>query len=129
MRLRKGAYIVKIIPTYIITMNLETLTQKKPVLLGLLQSICGLAYITIIVTFLQNTEHWNIDVPEFVIAIVMLTLVVVSATIMGLFFLGMPIYLILKGGWPKALKIIGFTLLFSVMIIGVVLAVTLAVRT
>ena len=109
-------------------MNLESLTQKKPALLGLVQSACGLAYITLIATFLQSTSHWSIDVPEFVAAIVMLTLLVISATLMGMFFLGMPIYLILKGNWPKALKIVGFTLLFSLVIIVAILAVTLAVR-
>ncbi len=109
-------------------MTLEALTQKKPTVLGLLQSICGLAYITIIVTFLQSTEHWNIDVPEFVIAITMLTLVVLSATIMGLFFLGMPIYLVLKGNWSKALKIIGFTISFSFIIVALVMGIALVVR-
>lgn len=109
-------------------MNLEALTQKKPALLGLVQSACGLAYITIIATFLQSTQHWNIDVPEFVIAIVMLTLLVISATLMGLFFLGVPIYLVLKGNWSKALKIVGFTLLFSVAFIGIMLVFALNLR-
>lgn len=108
-------------------MNLESLTQKKPALLGLMQSLSGLAYIAIIVTFLQNTSRFNVNPPEYVIAMVMLTLLVVSATIMGLLFLGMPIYLILKGNWPKALKIIGFTLLYSVAIMATVLGIALAI--
>lgn len=106
-------------------MTLEALTSKKPALLGLAQSLCGLAYIALVVTFLQNAQRFNVNPPEYVIALVMLTLLVVSATIMGLIFLGVPLFLILKGNWPKALQTIGFTVLFSLLIVGSVLAIAL----
>lgn len=108
-------------------MNLERLSQKKSAIIGLGQSILGLSYIAFIVTILQNTSRVEVNPPEYVIAMAMLTLLVLSATTMGLFFLGMPLYLVLKGNWPKALQIVGFTLLFSFIIMATILSVVLAV--
>lgn len=107
--------------------NLERLSQKKSAIIGLGQSILGLSYIAFIVTILQNTSRVEVNPPEYVIAMAMLTLLVLSATTMGLFFLGMPLYLVLKGNWPKALQIVGFTLLFSFIIMATILSVVLAV--
>ncbi len=109
-------------------MKLQTLSENKPEVLGLLQSIFGMTYIAIVVTLLQNAWRFHVEPPEYIMAMTMLTLLVISATIMGIVFLGMPLYFVLKGNWSKALKVVGFTLLYSFAILVVVLTVTFIVR-
>jgi membrane protease YdiL (CAAX protease family) len=111
-------------------MTLEALSQKKPAVLGFFQFICGFAYIALVATFFWLMQRSNIQDPPGILApLLMITLLVFSATLMGLFFLGTPIYLVNKGNWSKALRILGFTLLYAfvtiVILVGVVLAITM----
>lgn len=102
-------------------MILETLSEKKPAVLGLAQSASGLVYIALIATFFRFLEQTDVQPPEFLAALIMLSLLVLSATIMGLVYLGMPIYFAMKGNWAKALRTLGFTLLFSTLAIVILL--------
>lgn len=109
-------------------MNLEKLTQKKPAVLGLLQFALGFTYIVIVASFFQLMKRFNPETPEFFAALMMLMLLVFSATIMSLSFFGMPVYLALKSNWTKAFKILGFTLLYALIAILVLITLIFVVK-
>jgi len=106
-------------------MNIEELSQQKPAKLGLLQFAVGFVYIALVATFMQFMSRAGVQVPEFVIALMMLTLLVLSASIMAIVFFGIPAYLALKGNWTKALKTVGFTLGFALGAVAVLAIVIL----
>lgn len=98
-------------------MNIEKLSKNSPAKIGFLQFFFGFLYISLVATFFWAMSHIETDPPQFLIALLMLTLLTVSATVMGIIFFGVPVYLVLKNNWSKALHIFGFTLAYAVLAI------------
>ena len=95
--------------------------QKSPMLIGLLQALGVAIYCLLIGTFFWNMDRY-VDKPGNVMTIaLMLILLVFSAGLTGLIVFGYPVYLALQKRIKEALQILGYTFLYVLFIIIVVI--------
>jgi hypothetical protein len=84
-------------------------------------------YTALIAWFLFNGQHWLGNKPDnFLMPVLMLLLLVVSATITGLLVLAKPVMLYLSGAKKEALTFLFLTLSWLVIITLIVVIVLLA---
>lgn len=102
--------------------------KLSPSLTGLLQALGVLVYATLASGFFQLMGKIAVQPSIFVTSIMMLAFLVFSVAVCGLIVFGYPAYLALNQKIKEGLSIIGFTLLYSLgmIIIIVVLIVALA---
>jgi hypothetical protein len=104
-------------------MNLKKLTPNS---IGLLQAIGVIIYCSIIAGFFYLMEKISPEPPMMMTGVaLMLFLFVFSAAVTGLLVFGYPAYLAINKNVKEALRVLGFTFLYSLLIIIIIL--TLAV--
>lgn len=78
------------------------------------------AYVALVVTFLQNAQKFFGQVPEYLVAMSMILLLVISAAISGGLVLGKPILMYFDGQKKEALlqfiATIGWLILFLIIV-------------
>ncbi|MBU1019288.1 MAG: hypothetical protein ABII07_00180 [Patescibacteria group bacterium] len=99
----------------------------KPPLAAFLQTLGIATYCTLIGLFLWYGENYFPSTPSVITAILMLFLLVISAAITGMLVFGYPTYLALNKKIKESIKVLAYTLLFSVITI-LILAGTLVLR-
>lgn len=87
----------------------------NPYLAGLLQAAGVFIYAFLIIQLMFSLENISVA-PEHIAAPLMLFLFVISAAITALMVFGYPAYLALKNNMKKALYVLGFTFLYSIII-------------
>ena len=97
--------------------------SQDPSLVGLLQAIGVTLYSVLIGGFFYFMEQVSAD-PGFLGIVLMLLLLVFSAAVTGSMVFGYPAYLALNKKIKEALKVLSYTLLYS---LGIILIITIAV--
>jgi hypothetical protein len=100
--------------------------KSKIIFYSIINSLGVLAYIFLLVSFMNNAKNFFEKPPEILIGATMLLLLVLSASITGLLVLGRPIHLYFNGFKKEALTLLFYTLacLFVfVMVILIILTV------
>ncbi len=97
-----------------------------PSLIGLFQALGAIIYCALISGLFRLMDELAVKPPEFMIAMIMLFLLVVSAAISGLLVFGYPLYLVLQGKTKEGLIILAYTFLYSVIIL--ILGLTCAIH-
>ena len=99
------------------------MNKSKIVFYSVADSLGVLAYIFLLVSFMNNSKNFFSKTPEILIGMVMLSLFVLSASITGLLVLGRPIHLYFNGFKKEALTLLLSTLaclfVFVVLLLGV----------
>ncbi len=93
-------------------------------LVGLLQSLGILVYVLLVAAFMWNMERINYDPIGLLGAALMLFLLVFSAAICGLTVFGYPVYLVLDKKVKEAMMVLGYTFLFSLIFLSLLLTFT-----
>lgn len=88
----------------------QYMSKSKIVFYAITHSLGVLAYILLLVSFMNNGKNFFGNSPEILIGMVMLSLFVLSASVTGLLVLGRPIHLYFNGFKKEA-----FILLFSTL--------------
>ena len=96
----------------------------KPEIMGLLQSLGVLLYCVLLSGFFRLMEGVMPRQPGILTWVLMLFLLVFSAAITGLLVFGYPVYLALNKKVKEALKVLGYTFLYC---LGIILIVVLFV--
>lgn len=86
--------------------------QYSANLIGLTQALAIALYCFLIASFISLMEKVKLTPEPFIIGMIMLILLVVSATICGIIVFGLPLLLILDKETKKALRILAFTILY-----------------
>lgn len=94
--------------------------QKSPMLIGLLQALGVTIYCLLMGTFFWNMDHYSNQPGSVVIIALILVLLVFSAALTGLMVFGYPAYLAMQKRIREALQILGYTFLYVLFIIIVV---------
>jgi len=94
-------------------------------LIGLFQALGVAIYCALIVGLINLLEKTDVRPPDYVAGIFMLLLLVISASITSLLVFGYPAILALDKDIKRALTIIGYTLLYAILIFIIILAVVL----
>jgi len=99
------------------------MSRSKIIFYSITHSLGVLAYIFLLVSFMNNGKNFFGDPPEILIGIVMLSTFVLSASITGLLVLGRPIHLYFNGLKKEALILLISTLacltIFVLLLLGV----------
>jgi hypothetical protein len=97
--------------------------NKKILQYSFLAVVGEVAYVVIIITFMQNAQKLFGNVPEYLAGITMLLLLVISAAISGGLVLGKPILMYFDGQKKEALlqfiATIGWLILFLIIIFSI----------
>jgi len=101
------------------------LKKMSPNLIGLFQALGVSIYCSLIVGLINLLEKTDVRPPDYIAGIFMLLLLVISASITGLLVFGYPAILALDKDIKRALQIVGYTLLYSVLVFIIILAVAL----
>lgn len=103
-------------------MNLD---KSSTGLVGFFQAMGVAIYCFLIASFFNYMERFSgmPDPPHALGALIMLLLLVVSATICGVLVFGYPVYLILRQNTKRAIKIIAYTITYSIAIFFITLAI------
>lgn len=101
------------------------LKKLSPNIVGLLQALAVAIYCSLIVGLINFIEKSGVKPPEVLIGMVMLLLLVISATVAGILVFGYPAVLALDKDIKKALAILGYTLLYAILIFVIILSVAL----
>jgi len=96
----------------------------KPEIVGLLQSLGVLLYCALLAGFFLAMERVMPKGPNILGWILILFLLVLSAAVTGLLVFGYPVYLALNKKVKEALKVLGYTFLYC---LGIILIVVLFV--
>ena len=96
--------------------------DTNPVVVGLGQSLAVAIYCALVGAFMFYVENQNTE-PGYLGVLLILVLFVFSAAVTGTLVFGLPVYLSLKNKFKEALSILGYTLLFSFIIILVIIIV------
>lgn len=102
------------------------MNKSKIFFYGIINSLGVLAYIFLLVSFLNNAKKFFDKPPEILIGMVMLSLFVLSASVTSLLVLGRPIHLYFNGLKKEALNLLFSTLaclFFFVVVILIIIAV------
>lgn len=93
----------------------------SPVLVGFLQSVGVAIYCALVSLFFWSMGN-NLDEPPQILGMAtMLFLLVFSVAVCGTLVFGYPSYLMIGQNIKRALHILAYTLLFSILILGIVL--------
>ncbi|MBU2564035.1 hypothetical protein KKA23_00405 [Patescibacteria group bacterium] len=98
--------------------------MKKLFLIGLFQAIGVTIYVLLISSLLQFVDGFNPN-SIFLVSVAILILLVFSSAVVGLIVFGYPIYLCLHKKIKESLFVLGFTLLFSLITIILILLIIL----
>ncbi|MCD4760745.1 hypothetical protein K8R42_02490 [bacterium] len=101
------------------------LEKMSAALVGFLQVIGVAIYCSLVALFFWSMGNNVGQSPEFLGIALMLFLLVFSATFCGLLVFAYPAYLIINKQTKKALKILGFTLLYAILIFVIILLIIL----
>jgi len=95
------------------------MNKSKIIFYSIANSLGVLAYIFLLVSFLNNAENFFNKPPEILIGTVMLLTFVLSASVTGLLVLGRPIHLYFNGLKKEALTLLFYTLacLFAFLVV------------
>ena len=97
---------------------IKQLEKEKAWKIGLLQSLLVAAYCGLVATFFNFISHAIPNEPGIIGMFLMLSLLVFSAAITGSLVLGYPVYLaVIKNKLQESIKVLAFTLLFSLLLI------------
>ncbi len=97
--------------------------MKKPILSGLVHALGVAAYCGLVAGFFQLGERAFGDYQGSLLIVLMLVLLVLSAAITGSLVFGYPVYLVYKGKTKLGLEILISTLVWLLVIVGVVLGI------
>lgn len=103
----------------------KKLRKLHPALIGLLQALAVAVYCFLVAGFVVLTQKLDFQPPQFLGIVLTLVLLVLSAAICGFLVFGMPLYLAYVRKWylSKALKVLGFTFLFLLLVLFLVFLV------
>ena len=101
----------------------EYMKRPKTIFYSVINSLGVLAYIFLLVSFMNNSKNFFGEPPEILIGIVMLSTFVLSASITGLLVLGRPIHMYSNGFKREALTLLLSTL--ACLFVFVVLLLTI----
>jgi len=105
------------------------LNKMSPAQVGLMQAIGVGIYCSLIAFFLwsmgNSVEH---AVPEFLAGVIMLFLLVFSVAICGILVFGYPVYLLIQKDTRRALSILGYHLLYAIIILIIFLLIVLLIK-
>lgn len=93
--------------------------------IGLFQALGVAAYVTLISGLFKVMGKMAPKPPAFLGAIAMLSLLVFSVAVVGLVVFGYPAWLALNNKIKKALTILAYTLLYSLLFIIIILFITI----
>ena len=100
--------------------------KKLPLsLVAFFQSLGAIIYCGLVSGFFWYMGKAAIAPPDFWGISLMLFLLVFSAAVTGLLIFGYPAYLVLHGKIKQALKVLGYTFLFSLLIIIIILLIVI----
>lgn len=102
--------------------------DKKLFLLSVLDSLGVLAYVSLVVLFMSKAEHIFGQGDNPIIGIIMLLLLVLSASITGLLVLGKPALYYLEGQKREAVRLLLYTIIDLVIILSLVILVYLGLK-
>ncbi len=94
---------------------------------GLIQALAVTLYVTLISSFMNYMSQASFEQSDFLIAVMMLSLLVFSVALVGVLLFGLPIYLIINKKIKQALRILGYTFLWLLLIIILVIFVVFIV--
>lgn len=106
--------------------NLVNFSKTKDSTIGLVQALGVGVYCGLVSGFMWLMEEMSIKPPRILTATLMLILLVFSVAISGLLVFGYPVYLALNNQIKKALVILGYTFLYSIAIILIILLLMLS---
>lgn len=95
--------------------------KSNPSLVGLLQALGVIIYAALISGFFQFMARITVQPSIFITSAVMLAILVFSVAVCGLIVFGYPAYLALHGKIKEGLAILGFTLLYCLGMIAIML--------
>lgn len=75
-------------------------------------------YVLLVGTFMQTVEKWNVT-PGVLGIVVILSLLVLSASVCGFLIFGYAVYLLFDKQFKEALILLGYTFLFLLLIIAI----------
>ena len=101
------------------------LKKMSPNTIGLLQALGVAVYCALIMGLMRLLETINIKPPIFLTGTVMLLLLVISVAIVGVLVFGYPAILALDKNIKRALTILGYTLLYAILIFIIILAIAI----
>ena len=97
------------------------LSKLSPTLVGFLQSLGVAIYCSLVALFFWSMGN-NLDEPPQILGMaMMLFLLVFSASVCGTLVFGYPVYLMMGQNIKRALQILAYTMVFSVLIFGLIL--------
>lgn len=100
------------------------LDKKSPAVIGFMQVISVAIYCALISSFFSFMEANSLEPePKILGGLLMLFLLVFSAALCGTLVFGYPGYLIIQKETKRALKILGYTFLFAIIIFVLVLLI------
>lgn len=97
--------------------------KKHPALVGLLQALGVAIYCGLVSVSVNFGGSFFPEPPQFLGMAMVLLLLVFSAAVTGLLVFGYPVILALEKNIKRALFILGYTFLFALIIISVVLII------
>lgn len=100
--------------------------KLNPSTIGLLQALGVLVYTTLVSGFFQLVGKISVQPSIFVTSIMMLAFLVFSVAVCGLIVFGYSAYLALNQKIKEALTVLGFTLLYSLGIIIIIVVLITA---
>lgn len=99
-------------------MNLNQMSAAR---VGFLQAVGVAIYCSLVSLFFWSMGN-NLDEPPQILGMaMMLLLLVFSAAVCGILVFGYPSYLMTQQNIKRALQILAYTMIFSVLIFGVIL--------
>lgn len=92
-------------------------------LIGFLQSLGVAIYCSLIALFIWNLDRSFDQSPQVLNMVLMLFLLVFSVAICGTLVFGYPVYLLIGHNVKRALHILAYTMLFSLLMLLVILLI------
>lgn len=101
--------------------------NKNLSLIGFFQAMGIVVFVVLIAGFFQLMAKISIQLPVFIVSVIMLIILVFSVAVVGLIVFGYPAYLALNKRFKEGLTLVGFTLLYTLgfIIIAIVLMTVL----
>ena len=102
---------------------MKSLAKLNPTLVGLIQTLAVTVYCAVVAIFFYYTAGVTPDLPEGIVIFMILMLLVFPAGVTGFLVFGPPAYLALNKEIKRSLSVLGFTFLFSGLIILILMTV------
>ncbi len=104
------------------------MNKSKIIFYSIADSLGVLAYIFLLVSFLNNAKNFFDKPPEILIGILMLMVFILSASVTGLLVLGRPIHLYFNGFKKEALALLSSTLACLFVFVVVILSILVILK-